>query len=949
MADDTRLISLGRVLQILREEENIEVLIQTTIDYLGEEFDYQLVWISFYDRLEHRLLGKGGIIANGDVNLLKQHFILNAGDILEQVVIQQRSLNISDLRTEPRAGEWRRIAEKSSIQSTLLFPLCCKDRCFGIALLGSQSWGVAPTQATKSKLSMVLGTLASTLHHMETEWQHSNIKRAEQPLFQTLEHLSQQKSLVARLEPIINLTQEFICPSRTNLYWYDQKKRYFWHRLGNRQATRGLRRLRDTAPGVKVSEAYDFYETMVAGKLVAIGSARSPLKYSSTKALLSRLKVRSLLAAPISVQDRLVGFVAVEEQAARIWDQVEQNYIVAAAQLIALVVAGEERQVTLEQTQADINLAAQIAHHLNLAEELPVTLKNCAQLLLRTFQVEGFFLLHSAPAPHSARLVYNLVHQECSAPLLLLTEEIAILDYQEQLLEQDLLPDEIEQMPSEVIAIEDWESEPRLNGWRQPLEEIGVRSLLVCWINNPIVSGVMILAQSSPRTWNQSQSQMVRFLAQQLGWLLAVSKFKGEIQNLNEQKNLTQTGLSQIQKHSQLSSSVISQWLEQVASILSASCAMLLTWNSHSQNQQIAQVIALVGANLNVESGSKLHLDIASEPLIKKVISQDNYISCSTGALSPKLRSWLPSNNPRQSLILSLPTPMPLLSKNKGVVLFFFDEEQSLPNHLIENLQTLLGQFGWCYHQHTFVSRLLKQRREQQILNWYKHCALEMLYHGMVAINSATTMEAEDTLATTTSANAITSIQRMRSQQLQRQLENTLKLIAPAITEEKWHLSKHWSSVYLANILKRVLLLLEPLYQEYQVQTRVYEQESLPIECDRFKLECILYQLLTVCYQRNDSCGEINFYVQPWLDGDQELGVELFILQKQRQTTAESSSPQLALPENLPSLSIPISKFGSNLKVCSRMLSLLHGQLKLYHLEDGSYLTQLRIPQQNRK
>jgi hypothetical protein len=87
-AYERQLVALGRALQVLREEEDADVLIETTLTYLQAEFDYALIWIGLYDRLDHRLLGKGGKTPMGDVALLKQRLALQPGDLLEQVVIQ---------------------------------------------------------------------------------------------------------------------------------------------------------------------------------------------------------------------------------------------------------------------------------------------------------------------------------------------------------------------------------------------------------------------------------------------------------------------------------------------------------------------------------------------------------------------------------------------------------------------------------------------------------------------------------------------------------------------------------------------------------------------------------------------------------------------------------------------------------------------------------------------
>jgi hypothetical protein len=132
---ENQFVALGRVLQTMREEENVDVLIETTLNYLASEFDYRLIWIGLYDRLDHRLFGKGGVTPTGDTKFLKSKFTLSPGDLLEQVVIQQRSVGVPNLSEEVRAGEWRRAAQQFGIQGAFFYPLRCKDRCFGVPLL----------------------------------------------------------------------------------------------------------------------------------------------------------------------------------------------------------------------------------------------------------------------------------------------------------------------------------------------------------------------------------------------------------------------------------------------------------------------------------------------------------------------------------------------------------------------------------------------------------------------------------------------------------------------------------------------------------------------------------------------------------------------------------------------------------------------------------------------
>ena len=150
------LISLGQVLQTLREAETDVLLIESLLSYLKTSFrqEHGLIWLGLYDRVDHRIIGKGGCLpdipeakngssqsnmgrtiftssSEGRSSPLTQKIQLLSGDILEQVVIQQRPLALADFRQEMRAGEWRKTAQKYDIQGTMLFPLCHRDRCIG--------------------------------------------------------------------------------------------------------------------------------------------------------------------------------------------------------------------------------------------------------------------------------------------------------------------------------------------------------------------------------------------------------------------------------------------------------------------------------------------------------------------------------------------------------------------------------------------------------------------------------------------------------------------------------------------------------------------------------------------------------------------------------------------------------------------------------------------------
>src|SRR4028119_1920780 len=597
--NEDRLVALGRVLQTLREEENADVLIETTLDYLKSEFKYRLIWIGLYDRLDHRLFGKGGITPTGDTSFLKQRFNLNPGDLLEQVVIEQRPVGVPDLRQETRAGEWRRAAQDFGIQGTLIFPLRCKDRCFGVALLGSPLWGISPRPSEKAQLSLLLGGLAAALYQIEVEWQRSAIKRPDQPLFQLLNELMQVPTLEQRFEAAVTMTQEFIAPTRTNLYWYSPEGRYFWHRVGNRQSIRRFGESRTNPAGLTVAEANDFYQALVAGQLVAIGAGRSLLSSESTQRLLARLRTRSLLAAPIQAQGELLGFLAVEDNEARIWEEAERNYVRATAHLLGLVVGSEELEATLQETQKDTHFAAEIAQaiakHCPVSarlrtpqEQVPVTdsddihaaLQECATLLCKRIEANLFLILQEDDNGQ-----FTLVFQQQSLKRRLSNTPLASLDPDDR---QLLLKS------TDTVMIEDLDEDSRLVQWREALNQVGVRSLLLMSLGqSPLVGetpegensgklSLLVIGHGAPRTWNHRVRDLVSIVAQQIKLIVTLRHYGDRAQLLFERYQTLQEGLSTLSQAPLEPIEFERTWVEYLATLLNCPLTALFSWTTES-------------------------------------------------------------------------------------------------------------------------------------------------------------------------------------------------------------------------------------------------------------------------------------------------------------------------------------------------------------------------------
>ena len=947
--NDNQLVALGRTLQTLREEENADVLIKTTVDYLQSEFQHPLIWIGLYDRLQHRLLGKGGIAPMDDTRFLKQWFNLNSGDLLEQVVIQQRPVGVPDLRQEVRAGEWRRVAQEFGIQGTLVFPLRYKDRCFGVALLGSSQWGVSPRPAEKALLSMLLGGLAAALYQIEADWQRSAAKRADQPLLQVIDELAQVFTLGQRLDAVVQMTQQFVTSTRTSLYWYSPERRYFWHRVGNQQLVRRFGDSRTSAPGLTVAEVSDFYQALAAGQLVTIGAGRSPLTSKSTERLIARLRTRSLLAAPIQAKGELLGFLAVEDNEARIWEEVEKNYVCAAAKLLGLVAGTEEMEAKLQLASQDIHFPAEIAQAIRQGIATPhpcssdtsAALKECATLLCKRLDAEYFLVLQEDDNRYFTPVFqqHPLKSRSLTGPL------------------RPLSPDNLNSLLSNKanpVSIEDLNEDLQLFKWRESLLQWGVRSALLVPLghegqlsplesllkyemsetgNNDQQGGtsplfLLVIGHTSPRTWSHIAQDLVRVVAQQMDLLLTVGHLQ-DIASLSFQRHQTiETGLSLL-RQAPLDTVLFDRtWIEYLASVLECPLAAVLTWIPNSGRITVATAVV---TDPRFALPPDLAIPVASDALIQATLATSSFLCRSITELPADTRKWLSGSGIGQLLAIALQTNG---APTKGIVLLADREERQWPRHLLPPLETLTQQFSCLRNYRYHLSRYAQEEEKLQMLNWYKHRCLDILHQSITQNVSGLQELDPKTRQLSDQISDTQPLQQTRRQQLLHQLEQTLTVLTSVLEEEQWQLKVKRSQMPLTNLLKRSLQYVEPLYKQRQLSLRVHNAGNFSLYGDRLKLECILFEVLvTFCFHAPPG-SRINLWCCPI-------------------APASTTTPRTNSSVNLLELLVTESGFvddsfnastyspaesppNRNLKICQKALRSWGGDLQFYQLEGVS-------------
>lgn len=908
--NERQLVALGRALQALREEETVDGAVKVALDYLQAGFDYALIWLGLYERVEHRLSGKGGFCPTGDKSLLKQRIHLNPGDLLEQVVIQQRSLGVPDLRDEPRAGEWRSMAQRFAIQGTVILPIRHKDRCFGVVLLGSLLWGTSPHAEEKARLTMVLGSLAEALYQFEVEQQRRATKRPDEPLLSLLGRLRTLPTLKKRLEAVIEETHRFVAADRTNIYWYEPQQRYFWRRAGNRDKATHLNDS-STEKTIPVQDLGSFYQALTADQLVSVGEARSSLKADTTGRLMQQIQARSLIAAPILLQGELLGFLTVEGTEARIWHEEEKKYVRGVAQLVALVAPLEEVEETIQQIKRDQALTVEVTHALYSEADWNSTLRRCGDQILQRFKAERFLVLLYNPD----RKKFEIRYQQQVAnrrPIAVALDTLNPVDW--QMLERS----------AEAIGVENLDSDLKLMAWRQLFLDLEVRSLLVCStsIGKPI-EGLLVIGHEATRSWNRTERELLNVVSQQIGLLLHQFKLQDHTDQLQKTYQAIQWGLTtmqQIQQPERLEQAAV----QQIAQLLQVPLTALITWQPASTTARIT-ASTFTKPQFGVATEAAISL---TDPLLQWALQNDSLQPFKINDISLETRQWLNGVDLGQVLVYALRTAPE--HEPTGLIIVGEQTERTWSQHQLSAFGILVNQLAWCRRYLALTETLLMQRSTLEQLNWYKHRRLEEIYRilgvGVRRLNELSHQK-----------DALSS---MRYHQVLRHLGNTLTASTPLLKQEQWQFQDNYETVALASLMKRSLERLDGLIKQRQLWSQVHNQANLSIGGNIAKIEFIVHEILMAACLRSPLGGRLDIWCRQvdanWLEmsiTDNGL-IEPKLLEQM----------ELGRAHDLLAPSLLDQPPGLHLAICQALMRRMGGEFSLDHLEDGRMLSRLIIP-----
>ena len=935
------LISLGQVLQTLREAETDVLLIESLLSYLKTSFrqEHGLIWLGLYDRVDHRIIGKGGCLpdipeakngssqsnmgrtiftssSEGRSSPLTQKIQLLSGDILEQVVIQQRPLALADFRQEMRAGEWRKTAQKYDIQGTMLFPLCHRDRCIGVLILGSQRWGTFPGTLEKATLNIVLGTFSASIAQLESEWQRQQQKRPDKPLLSHLEVVRTLPNFGRRLEAVIEEVHQFLAPSRTSLYWFESEKRYFWRRLTN-QAPRAKGLLDNTTPasGITAQEINSFYQQLVQDQIVAIGEAHSSLKADATSRLMQLMRARSLLAAPILYQNQLLGFLAIEGNEPRIWQEEEKQYLRGVGQLIALMAPLEKMESVIQQTQMDQALTTEIARSLYSSENWKVTLNRSAELLIDRLKVDRFMLLVYDRATGNFDVCYQ--HQPRSRRNSTLVQLPPLSEMDLQLVERS----------NEGITIENLEDDLRLASWRNLLWNLRVRSvLLTTTCPGHRLEGLLLVCDDTPRAWMAQETHLVQLVAQQLGVILNQWQLQRKVEQESKLHQNTQRAIQLIQCSESMDE------LEQVAlrsisQVLTAQITFLVSWFPGRRTGRLV-LPEIIDRQYLLLPNTKV--SVHADPLIQMTQTNNSVLIFTPSQIPGETLQWLNVQGMGQILAIALRTHPN--DESTGLLCLALQHERSWDEQAINTFIVLASQLAAARRHLKLESALQSERLKLKQISWYKHRHLEELHRtvqvGIQRLVEATKPTSQDALAAT------------RNQQILRQIAEAMPPVHSALLNEVWQMQYRQESVPLLGVLRRSIDRADVLLKQRQIWSQVHQESNPIIVADINKLEMVLYEVICIAGQRSEAGKRIDI----WCRQSDSRWVEVAITDDGTIESRLIKELEAVKPIDPLAPSLLNQPPGMHLAICKEVLQAMGAELTLTRLEDGRIMTRLMLP-----
>lgn len=900
-------IALHEVLQILREATDESVLFEAVMHYLQEGFGCALVWIGLYQ--EHMLVGRACYASSGErLSALTQKFPLRAGDLFEPVVVQKQYLEVPDLQVAHRAGPWKLIAQKLDVKGAVISPIVQGDRCYGVVVLGFSYWGVTPRLEGRAELAVILGSLGAALERL-TAQQQTYLPTPSNILFSLFTQLSSLPKLAQRLDAITEQTHRFIQPSCTNLYWYEPEQRYFWRRTGVPRMPGGGT---DTHR-IAVQDIKSFYQSLSTDRLIAIGDASSVTQGDIVGVLRQRLQAQSLLAAPILNAQGILGFVMVEGKAPRVWTEGEKEFLRGIAQLVALLCPLEAMEEQVAQALQNQTLATGIIRAIYSDQDWYATVSHCAQQLCQSLNITHFLALRYDPKRRNFEVCAQYLPPRCPELGAILP---TLSDVDWRMLET----------MTEVITIEDFETDLRLLSWKSTCLALGMRSLLVCRTSLSTLDSLVIVGHNTERSWLKSEHELLQLVSRQVGLVLHQWHLQQQVTHLEKLHQDIQVGLTATHHIEQLEF-LDRRSLQHIAQTLSVPFVTLVSWLPGLRD---GRVVAPIATSRDFEIKANMSVPVRTDPLIQQAIQESGIFPLLGDALAAETRQWLTCSGLGKMLVVALRTAADY--EPTGVVIVGHYQNQEWGDRTVEILDILTRQLA-ASRRHLILTLSLQNRcRSLEALNWYKNHRLDSL---RCTLNGSLKQLAELRLQGGGLGNE-------SHQQVLQQLVSALVTLTKTLQDETWRLSIQVGTLPLASLLRHALARIDSLAQQRHIWIQTHTEGPFTLQCDVAKVETVIHELLLLgcAHCPTNGEGRIDIWCRPLSPHEMEISLthngelESRLLEE----LIKGRSPDLFAPSSLD------QPPGLHLAICQSLVRSLGSELTFGRLDDGRVLCRMVLP-----
>jgi len=888
------------------------------LDDVHQTFEFEVAWLGVYDRVHHQLLTRG-YHSPPHLRSIRTVLPLTPGDVMEQVIIQQRPLIIADLQNEIRSGEWGAIAKQLSLQSALIFPIKRQDTCFGLVVLASSQWGMTPSLGDRAYLSILLGNLADRIDHEEAEQQRLQTKRFEQPFFTLLGKLNTGTTIDSQLLDVVREAQRFISPNRIRVFWFEPRGNYFWQRIPIKAPRGKPGHSSDAAEAspnhdsqISVDEIRGLYQLLCSEHLVVLGESRGALKSVISERLVQHLNSQALMLAPILAEGDLMGFISVESASPRIWKESEKQFVTAAAQLLGLALPVAASKEASHRVELEQHLTSGVIQGIYGDGDWNQTLADCGKVLEERLSIRQFLVLLFNPDRNGYDLCFQ--HQ-AGHPATVPLFWPCLDDVDWQMLERSQTP----------ISIDNIHHTLKLTVWRPYFLKAGAQSVLVCNVspgNAP--EGILMITDHASRHWTTPEQQLFAALGQQIGVILHQWQLQ---RKLDQQKHIydsIQWGLHALHKRfhaDQLEHTTV----QHVMQLLQASAVLLLSWEPGAATAQITHT---AHQDSSVWVNEDYAISVNTDAIINWAMQTDGILPLTTQELPEDTAEWFAAPPSSRILITALRTaPEHCVS---SVIVVVSTTNHSWSDYHLSILKLLTNQLAWSRRHLSLVSLLHRQRQELEQLNWYKHHRLEDCFRGLLKLAKGIAEKHQ-------TGEAIAPEQQ---QQLLGRLKAMVDSIDGVLNQEEWYLQPGHQTMPLISLINRLMDRLDPLLQDRQLWSKVHNESSLILGGDMAKLEMIIYDVMAAACQRSPVRGRIDI----WCRTVNQDWFELSITDDGQVPSDLLEELKLGQPSDLLAPSLLDVSPGLRLSICQSLIRQLGGDITISVLDDGRTLSRFLLP-----